>query len=208
MFRAEWHKNIMSFRAKCQKLFGSPWKPCSEASRLGRCVESRMPRRRCLILCKSVHHGSTAKVAEAMREVLGAQVATPEETSYTSLANHSLVGFGSGVYYGQMHPALVDWLRGLPDAKAATIPAFIFTTSGLPVLARLWAAPMRRLLTRKGFAVLGEFACRGFDTWGPLWLTGGLNRNHPDERDLDRARRFANEIARKACSAETLVRCA
>jgi flavodoxin len=67
---------------------------------------------------------------------------------------------------------------------------------------------MRRLLARKGFAVLGEFACRGFDTWGPLWLTGGLNKSHPDDRDLDRARRFANEIARKAWSAETLVRCA
>jgi flavodoxin len=175
---------------------------------LVRRVESRMPRRNCLILCKSVHHGSTAKVAEAMRGVLGARVAAPEEIPYASLADCGLVGFGSGVYYGGMHPAIVDWLRGLPDAEEATIPAFIFTTSGLPFLAKVWAAPLRRLLTRKGFDVLGEFACRGFDTWGPLWLTGGLNRNHPDERDLDRARRFANEIARKAWSAETLVRVA
>jgi flavodoxin len=180
----------------------------SGAGCAGRRVDSRMPRHNSLILCKSVDHGSTAKVAEAMRGVLGARVAAPEEIPFTSLTGYSLVGFGSGVYYGRMHPALVDWLRGLPDAKAATIPAFIFTTSGLPVLARLWAAPLRRLLTSKGFAVLGEFACRGFDTWGPLRLTGGLNRNHPDERDLDRARRFANEIAGKVRSAETLVRCA
>ncbi len=178
------------------------------ASRLGRRVESRMPRRNCLILCKSVHHGSTAKVAEAMRAVLGAHVAAPEEIPYTSLTDYGLVGFGSGVYYGRMHAALVDWLRGLPDAEVSTIPAFIFTTSGLPFLAPLWAAPMRRLLARKGFDVLGEFACRGFDTWGPLWLTGGLNKSHPDDGDLDRARRFANEIARKAWSAETLVRVA
>ena len=167
-----------------------------------------MPRRNRLILCKSVHHGSTAKVAEAMRGVLGARVAAPEEVPYTSLADCVLVGFGSGVYYGGMHTAILDWLRGLPDAEVPTIPAFIFNTSGLPFLATLWAAPLRRLLARKGFDVLGEFACRGFDTWGPLWLTGGLNRNHPDERDLERARLFADEIARKAWSAETLVRCA
>ena len=175
---------------------------------MGRRVESRMPRHNSLILCKSVHHGSTAKVAEAMRGVLGARVAAPEEVPYTSLADCDLVGFGSGVYYGGMHRAIVDWLRGLPDAEVATIPAFIFTTSGLPFLAKLWAAPLRRLLARKGFDVLGEFACRGFDTWGPLWLTGGLNRSHPDEHDLGRARRFAREIARKAWSAETLVKCA
>jgi hypothetical protein len=56
-------------------------------------------------------------------------------------------------------------------------------------------APLKRLLARKGFDVVGEFACRGFDTWGPLWLTGGLNRRHPDEQDCGRARAFAGRIA-------------
>lgn len=37
--------------------------------------------------------------------------------------------------------------------------------------------------------------CRGFDTWGPLWLTGGLNWRHPGERDLVRAREFAGRVA-------------
>jgi hypothetical protein len=143
-----------------------------------------------------------------MREVLGGRVAAPEEVPYRILSDCGLIGFGSGVYYGGMHPALVEWLRGLPDAAAATIPAFLFTTSGLPFLAKVWAAPLRRLLARKGFDVLGEFACRGFDTWGPLWLTGGLNRNHPDDRDLERARLFAEAIARKVWPAKTAVRCA
>ena len=65
----------------------------------------------------------------------------------------------------------------------------------LPFLAELWHAPLRRLLARKGFRVVGEFACRGFDTWGPLWLTGGLNRAHPDDRDLARAEKFAAGLA-------------
>lgn len=156
-----------------------------------------MPRQSCLLLVESVRHGNTAKVAEAIARVLNAEIAAPEAVPCTALADYSLVGFGSGVYYGQMHPALLDWARGLPDTPAASIPVFIFSTSGLPFLAKLWTGSLRRLLCRKGFQVVGEFACRGFDTWGPLWLTGGLNRGHPDERDLENARRFADQIARK-----------
>ena len=61
-------------------------------------------------------------------------------------------------------------------------------------MAKLWHAPLKKLLARKGFEVVGEFSCRGFDTWGPLWLTGGLNWRHPSERDLARAREFAGRV--------------
>ena len=135
------------------------------------------------------------KIAHAMAEVLGAECVAPEELPSTSLDGCWLVGFGSGVYYGQMHQALLERLRGLPDAPEATKPAFVFSTSGLPFLAKLWHTPLKKLLARKGFEVGGEFACRGFDTWGPLWLTGGLNWRHPDERDSVKAREFAWRVA-------------
>jgi flavodoxin len=148
-----------------------------------------------LLVVKSVHHGNTAKIARVIAGVLGAEVSSPEETPYSSLVACGLVGFGSGVYYGQLHPGLFEWLRSLPDATKPTRPAFIFSTSGLPFLAKLWHWPLRHLLSRKGFYTVGEFTCRGFDTWGPLWLTGGINRRHPSERDLQRAREFAGKLA-------------
>ena len=163
---------------------------------------------RCLLLVESVHHGNTATVARAIADELGADVAVPEAVPYTSLAGYSLIGFGSGVYYGQMHPALLDWVRGLPDTPVKNNPAFIFSTSGLPFLAKLWTASLRRLLAQKGFDIRGEFACRGFDTWGPLGLTGGIHKNHPDERDLEHARQFAAGIARNVQPGETVARCA
>lgn len=150
-----------------------------------------------LILCKSVHHGNTAKVARVLGAELGAEIAAPEAVPYASLPGRDLVGFGSGVYYGRMHGALLDWLRGLPDAPEPTAPAFVFSTSGLPWLAGFWHRPLRLLLSSKGFRVLGEFSCGGYDTWGPLSLTGGLNRKHPDGRDLERARAFARELVQK-----------
>jgi len=150
---------------------------------------------RCLLIVASVHHGNTAAVARAFSEAFPATVATPAEVSPQRLADCDLVGFGSGVYYGRLHHSLVDWVRRLPDAAGDGKPAFVFSTSGLPWLAKLWHAPLVRLLARKGFDVVGEFACRGFDTWGPLWLSGGLNRRHPDARDLLQARAFAGRIA-------------
>jgi flavodoxin len=164
-------------------------------------VQSAMADARSLILCKSVHHGNTARVAAAIAAVLGAEIASPEDVPYTSLPRRELVGFGSGVFYGRMHPALFDWLAGLPDASEPIMPAFVFSTSGLPCLAKLWHGPLVRLLARKGFDVRGAFACRGFDTWGPLWLAGGLNRDHPDAADLERAAAFARRIAPQAVAA-------
>jgi flavodoxin len=160
-----------------------------------------------LILCKSVHHGNTAKVAEAIAGPLGAETAVPQAVPCAGVQGCPLVGFGSGVYYGRMHGDLHAWLEGMPDSPGTETPAFVFSTSGLPWLAWIWHRSLRRLLARKGFRLLGEFSCGGYDTWGPLWLTGGLNRSHPDERDLERARGFATELSRRISSVKSPEKC-
>ncbi len=153
-----------------------------------------MPAAKTLMICKSVHHHSTARVAERISDVLGAVVVLPEEVPYTSLDEYDLIGFGSGVYYGRFHDALCNWVGGLPEKTLAQKPAFVFSTSGLSCLWKLWHGPFTKELARKGFDVIGEFHCRGFDSWGPLWLAGGINRRHPDEHDLSRADEFAHSI--------------
>ena len=147
-----------------------------------------------LLVYKSVHHQNTAQIAHEIAGVLGAGCAAPAECPYSRLAGYELLGIGSGVYYGQPHDELLQWVRGLPENPASDLPVFIFTTSGLPVLAKVWHSPLKAALAKKGYDFIAEFACRGFDTWGPLWLTGGLNQAHPDERDLQRAREFAERV--------------
>jgi flavodoxin len=46
-------------------------------------------------------------------------------------------------------------------------------------------------LSGKGFDLVGSFTCRGLDTFGPLRLIGGINKGHPNDADLTRARAFA-----------------
>lgn len=146
-----------------------------------------------LIIVKSYHHGNTAKVAEAIGEVLQATLLDPDEVTSDSLDGYTLVGFGSGIYFGMFHPALKRTIRQL-STMVPNRPAFVFSTSGLPFLSRLWHLPIKWKLRKKGFDVIGEFRCAGFDTVGPLWLIGGLNRGHPNSRDLSRARDFAKAL--------------
>ena len=155
---------------------------------------STLGRPKTLLVYKSVHHQNTAQIAHEIAGVLGADCASPAECSYSRLAGCELLGIGSGIYYGRVHDELFQWVRGLPEQYADHLRILIFSTSGLPVFAKLWHWPVKNVLAKKGYSVIGEFSCRGFDTWGPLWLTGGLNRRHPDDRDLKRAREFASLV--------------
>ena len=144
-----------------------------------------------LILYVSIHHGNTKKVAMAMAEVLNAKLAKPWEIKPEELAEYDLIGFGSGIYYWKHHRALFKLVEGLPEMKGKK--AFIFSTAGIDV-PFINHRKLRNALRKKGFEILGEFSCRGWDTNGWLEKMGGINKGHPDEKDLERARRFAEEV--------------
>ncbi|MFE7095000.1 flavodoxin family protein [Streptomyces erythrochromogenes] len=145
-----------------------------------------------LLVCTSVSHGNTRRVAEAMAEVLGARVVAPQEVAVAEPADYDLVGFGSGVFSQRMHPDLLAFVRALPASSGR---AFAFATSGLPELPFApFTRPLVRLLERKGFAVEATFTCRAFDTWAPFRPVGGINRGRPDAGDLTAARAFAGRL--------------
>ncbi|MFF6982345.1 flavodoxin family protein [Streptomyces sp. NPDC008343] len=145
-----------------------------------------------VIVCASVSHGNTRRVADSMAEVLGAEVVAPEQADLAELAGADLVGFGSGVFHGRLHPRLTEFVRALPAGRGR---AFVFATSGLPEIAPApFTRPLVRLLQGKGFEVDGSFSCRAFDTWTPFKLVGGINKQRPNAGDLAAARTFAEGL--------------
>lgn len=149
---------------------------------------------RALVICVSVSHGNTAKVARAIAEVLGAEVRAPEDVDPASLADYDVVGFGSGIYYGTHHSRLRGFLEALPPVTGRH-RAFVFTTSGQGSEQHLpWQRSLSTVLRDKGYDVAGSFVCRGYDTWLPLRLVGGIGNGRPNAQDLARARRFAEAI--------------
>lgn len=118
-----------------------------------------------LTVYRSRHWGNTKEVAEAMAEVLEAELRKPEELSSKDLEDYDLVGFGSGIYFRKHGEKLLDFAECLPEINGKK--AFIISTSGLSKVLLLhdFEGPIRRILERKGFEILDSFDCGGGPTF-------------------------------------------
>ena len=143
-----------------------------------------------LIVYESVCHGNTEKIAKAMAEVLNADLIKTSQVRIDTLKNYDLIGFGSGAFYGRLHKNvsnLIDRLPNLPNKKA-----FVFSTSGQGKIG--YNALTKRKLKEKGFEVVGSFACKGYDTYGPFKLVGGISKGRPNDDDIQNAKKFAENL--------------
>ncbi len=146
-----------------------------------------------IIICQSVHKGCTSKIAAAISEILAAEVLKPEEVSKEDVDNFDVAGFGSGIYAGKFHRSILDFAREMREVKEKK--AFVFSTSAEG--GDRYNEPLKKLLAAKGYEVIGSFACKGFTTFGPLKLIGGMNKGRPNKSDIEAARNFAKELAEK-----------
>ncbi len=131
-------------------------------------------------------------MADVFAKVLDTQVKTPQQTNLEELKQYDLVGFGSGIYLGKHHKDLLSLADKLPQVDSKK--AFIFSTSGdTRNIAKLHST-LKEKLQSKGYVVVDEFNCAGFDTVGPLKLIGGIKKGKPDAEDLKHAEEFALKL--------------
>lgn len=150
-----------------------------------------------LIICDSVYHGNTKKIADVLAAELDAAVMASLEVTEAKLQEYDLVGFGSGIYGGMHYRGLLDFADKMSSEQKEK--AFIFSTNMLGGnFMDMHHKRLRDKLQEKGFEILGEFSCKGYDNSGPLKLIGGINKGKPDEGDFERARAFARIIKEKA----------
>jgi len=154
-----------------------------------------------LVIVFSYHHNNTEKIARAIAAVLGAEVKTPQQVFPEKLRDFDLVGFGSGIYSATFDPSMLSLADRL--SYSAGKNAFLFSTYGAPgfIANREFVeknhAGMREKLQLKGFSVIGEFGCAGWNTNSFLKYFGGLNRGRPDSHDIAAAEAFAREMRGK-----------
>ena len=145
-----------------------------------------------MIVYTSVHHQNTEKVAKVMAEALEAELIPVAKAQPEMLATWDLIGFGSGIYFGKHHKTLLQFVEALPPVTQKK--AFVFSTCGD---GKMHHAALKEKLANRGFAIVDEFCCKGWDTVGPLMLFGGINKGRPDENDLAAARAFAQGLKNK-----------
>ena len=49
---------------------------------------------------------------------------------------------------------------------------------------------VKKLIALKGGNCVKVFCCKGFDTYGPFKLIGGISKNHPNNDDIAKAIAF------------------
>ena len=155
-----------------------------------------------IIVCISIHHGNTMKIAEVLANELDAEIKKPSEVKNEELGKYDLIGFGSGIYDDKHHNSLLELAGKLPNGAGKK--TFIFSTSGAPVailgdkfLINYSAkahAQLKNKLESKGYEVLGDFISPGFNTNVFLKYFGGLNKNRPNHNDFEKAKEFASKI--------------
>jgi len=155
-----------------------------------------------LVVVFSYHHGNTEKIANACANVLGAEVKTPQQVRPEEIAEYDLVGFGSGIYSATFDHSVLDLADRLPPAAGKK--AFLFSTYGAPAafaggeFVTNNHAQIREKLQAKGYTIIGEFGCAGWNTNSFLRFFGGLNKGRPDADDIRHAEAFARDMMEKA----------
>jgi len=142
----------------------------------------------------SYHHKNTEKIANVFAKVLDAEIKTPQEINPEELQEYNLIGFGSGIYSEKHHKLLLDLADNLPQVTNRN--AFIFSTSAITGEAKVAKdhSLLRKKLQSRGYLIVGEFACKGFNTNSFLKYFGGMNKGRPNVEDLKHAEEFAQNL--------------
>lgn len=137
----------------------------------------------------SRHHGNTLKVLEAIAAENEVDLIDVTARQMVRLDEYDCIGFASGIYGFEFHKGVVEFARQyLPVGKPVF---FVYTYGGAKGTGAKAAAEIAK---QKGCPVLGEFGCKGYDTFGPFKLVGGIAKGHPDEQDFENARKFYCKI--------------
>ena len=147
-----------------------------------------------IIVIYSYHHNNTKKVAEAIGSVIGSEIKSVFEVEEQDILESNLIGFGSGIDSGKHYKELLEFAEKLSSVKDKN--CYIFSTSAMQGKVKVEKdhLELRTILKAKGYSVIGEFSCKGFNTNNVLKFIGGMNKTRPNEEDIRNATDFALNI--------------
>ena len=136
------------------------------------------------IVYSSTHHGNTEKVLYTIKEKYPETVLIKAaDFNPDDFKRYDTVGFASGIFYFKFAKP-VDKLFERALARGVQKLFFIYTAGAVNAG---FEKSLRSKTEQSGKICMGIFGCKGFDTFGPLKLIGGLNKNRPNEEDFKNA---------------------
>ena len=138
------------------------------------------------IVYYSKHHGNTKKLLDAIKAA-DESVTLIDVTKQPKedLSAFDRIGLASGIYYSTFAKQILSFAEAhLPEKK----DVFYIYTHGAP--AGGFLKGIRAIADKKHCRELGKYGCRGFDTFGPFKLVGGIAKKHPTEKEIAGAVEF------------------
>ncbi len=156
----------------------------------------RFMARRCFVKKKSVivfastHHNNTRKVVEAVAQECDIELVDATKTHTKDLSEYELIGFASGIFYTKFSEQVLKFAR---ENLVANKKVFFIATAGNPIDINFRS--IADIAKEKNCEEVGRFQCKGFDTYGPFKLVGGIQKGHPTEEELKAVVDFYKKIA-------------
>ena len=139
------------------------------------------------IVYASVHHGNTEKLVKRIAEECRVDLIDAIKQMNVDLNDYDIIGFASGIYYSKFHKSILKFIeKNLADDKKV----FLICTYGGSANFK----SIEQILNKKHASVVGKFGCKGYDTFGPFKLVGGIAKGHPDEEDMKNAVDFVKGL--------------
>ena len=141
-----------------------------------------------LIIYASHHHGNTEKLVRNLASRYDITLVNADKVDDIDFDGYDLIGFASGLDFGRFYPSVTDIAAKLPAGKAV----YAVYTCARDNAA--YGSQIEEIALSKGCRYLGKFCCKGYNTYGPLRLIGGMNKRHPDENDLENLCTFYQSV--------------
>lgn len=145
--------------------------------------------RKAVIVYASKHHGNTYKLVKGISERCEVTTIDATKQSVMDLQDYEVIGFASGIDFGKFYKEIETFAKdNLPMKKQVF---FLYTCA---MERKGFTDSMKKIALEKDAIVLGEYGCKGYNTYGPWKLIGGMNRNHPTEEEIQSAVSFFESL--------------
>lgn len=142
-----------------------------------------------VIIYASTHHENTKKLVEAIADGYDIAQIDAEKQQQADLSKYDLIGFASGIDFGRFYDSVEQFLENcLPEGKQVF---FLYTCAKVN---DRFTKTIKEKAQKKNAVIVGEYGCKGFNTYGPWRLVGGMNKKHPSVNELNEAVRFYESL--------------
>ena len=149
--------------------------------------------KRIIIFYYSYHNMNTKKLLEAACANCNNVELIPLPSDRYDVSGYDFVGFASGIYYlnfGKPVYEHINQIKGLEGKHC-----FCIATSGMG-WERFGSYPKDAII-KKGGLFEGSISIKALDIIASFNWFGGLNKNHPNEEDFNKTKKFIDDIINK-----------